>query len=77
MSITETKTEARPAKGRAIPLAKAIGRFLIAAVTTYLGLLAVTFFIGRGNQKASECLGERKCAALCGPRLHLCFNDAQ
>ncbi|NLS05806.1 ABC transporter permease [Rhizobium sp. P32RR-XVIII] len=39
--------EARPAKGRAVPLAKAIGRFLIAAVTTYLGLLAVTFFIGR------------------------------
>ncbi|WP_205927257.1 ABC transporter permease [Rhizobium sp. P32RR-XVIII] len=47
MSIVETKMEARPAKGRAVPLAKAIGRFLIAAVTTYLGLLAVTFFIGR------------------------------
>jgi peptide/nickel transport system permease protein len=47
LSIVETKMEARPAKGRAVPLSKAIGRFLIAAVTTYLGLLAVTFFIGR------------------------------
>ncbi|MGO8658862.1 ABC transporter permease, partial [Rhizobium ruizarguesonis] len=27
--------------------AKATGRFLFAAVTTYFGLLAVTFFIGR------------------------------
>jgi peptide/nickel transport system permease protein len=39
--------EARPKPGRALPFAKAAGRFLIAAVTTYLGLLAVTFFIGR------------------------------
>ncbi|OCJ17027.1 peptide ABC transporter permease [Rhizobium sp. AC44/96] len=47
MSIVETTTEARPKQGRALPFAKAVGRFLIAAVTTYLGLLAVTFFIGR------------------------------
>ncbi|MEK1897394.1 MAG: ABC transporter permease [Rhizobium sp.] len=47
MSIVETKTEARPKQGRAVPVAKAVGRFLVAAVTTYLGLLAVTFFIGR------------------------------
>jgi peptide/nickel transport system permease protein len=39
--------EARPKPGRALPIAKAVGRFFIAAVTTYLGLLAVTFFIGR------------------------------
>ncbi len=47
MSIVETQTEARPKRGRAVPVAKAVGRFLVAAVTTYLGLLAVTFFIGR------------------------------
>ncbi|KQV20317.1 peptide ABC transporter permease [Rhizobium sp. Root1203] len=47
MSIVETKTEARPKPGRALPFANAVGRFLVAAVTTYLGLLAVTFFIGR------------------------------
>jgi peptide/nickel transport system permease protein len=47
LSIVETKTEARPKPGRALPFAKAVGRFIIAAVTTYLGLLAVTFFIGR------------------------------
>jgi peptide/nickel transport system permease protein len=39
--------EVRPAKGRALPIAMAILRFLVVAVTTYLGLLAVTFFIGR------------------------------
>ncbi|PZM09858.1 peptide ABC transporter permease [Rhizobium tubonense] len=39
--------EMRPAKGRALPIATAILRFLVVAVTTYLGLLAVTFFIGR------------------------------
>ncbi|KRB62924.1 peptide ABC transporter permease [Rhizobium sp. Root708] len=47
MSIVEPTTEARPKPGRALPIAKAVGRFLVAAVTTYLGLLAVTFFIGR------------------------------
>jgi peptide/nickel transport system permease protein len=39
--------DVRPAKGRAFPIAMAIMRFLLVAVTTYLGLLAVTFFIGR------------------------------
>ncbi|MBB4291666.1 peptide/nickel transport system permease protein [Rhizobium leguminosarum] len=47
MSTVETRQEARPRKGRAKAFAKALGRFLFAAVTTYLGLLAVTFFIGR------------------------------
>lgn len=47
MSTIETMQEARPRKGRAGAFVKAAGRFLFAAVTTYLGLLAVTFFIGR------------------------------
>ncbi|WP_064708050.1 ABC transporter permease [Rhizobium bangladeshense] len=47
MSTIETTREARPRKGRVGPFAKALGRFLFAAATTYLGLLAVTFFIGR------------------------------
>ncbi|MDU0309230.1 ABC transporter permease [Rhizobium sp. 10PS4] len=47
MSTVEATQEARPRKGRARAFAKALGRFLFAAVTTYLGLLAVTFFIGR------------------------------
>ncbi|RXT17145.1 peptide ABC transporter permease [Rhizobium leguminosarum] len=47
MSTVETTQEARPRKGRAGAFAKALGRFLFAAVTTYFGLLAVTFFIGR------------------------------
>ncbi|MBB6301115.1 peptide/nickel transport system permease protein [Rhizobium leucaenae] len=37
----------RPKKGRAAPIAMGVLRFLVVAVTTYLGLLAVTFFIGR------------------------------
>src|SRR5437899_10217234 len=32
---------------RTVAIALAIGRFLVIAITTYLGLLAVTFFIGR------------------------------
>ncbi|PDS79500.1 ABC transporter permease [Rhizobium sp. L43] len=47
MSTVETRQEARPRKGRAKAFAKALGRILFAAVTTYFGLLAVTFFIGR------------------------------
>ncbi|MGO8041163.1 hypothetical protein AB9E11_35845, partial [Rhizobium leguminosarum] len=43
----ETTQAARPRKGRARVFAKALGRFLFAAVTTYFGLLAVTLFIGR------------------------------
>ncbi|MBX4927394.1 ABC transporter permease [Rhizobium binae] len=46
-AIETTQVAARPQKGRSSTLAKAVGRFLFAAVTTYLGLLAVTFFIGR------------------------------
>lgn len=37
-----------PARGRrAAAIAFSVGRFLVIAATTYLGLLAVTFFIGR------------------------------
>ncbi|MGB5799985.1 MAG: ABC transporter permease, partial [Mesorhizobium sp.] len=32
---------------RGLAIASAVGRFVLVAVTTYLGLLAVTFFIGR------------------------------
>ncbi len=39
--------QVRPKKGRAAPFFMALLRFLVVAVTTYLGLLAVTFFIGR------------------------------
>ena len=39
--------QVRPKKGRAAPLFMGLLRFLVVAVTTYLGLLAVTFFIGR------------------------------
>ncbi|MGJ4859780.1 ABC transporter permease [Labrys sp. KB_33_2] len=44
-----TQTQALPASGggRALALAKSVARFLVIALTTYLGLLAVTFFIGR------------------------------
>ncbi len=37
----------RPATGRTMPIVKAVLRFVGIAITTYLGLLAVTFFIGR------------------------------
>ncbi|MBB3457043.1 peptide/nickel transport system permease protein [Rhizobium sp. BK313] len=37
----------RPKKGRAAHILMGVLRFLVVAVTTYLGLLAVTFFIGR------------------------------
>ena len=39
--------QVRPKKGRAAPFLMGLLRFLTVAVTTYLGLLAVTFFIGR------------------------------
>ncbi|WFR97313.1 ABC transporter permease [Rhizobium tumorigenes] len=39
--------EVRPATGRTMPIVKAVLRFVGIAITTYLGLLAVTFFIGR------------------------------
>ncbi|WP_315928828.1 ABC transporter permease [Mesorhizobium sp. SP-1A] len=47
MSVTETQAGARRGSGRASALLASIARFLVIAVTTYLGLLAVTFFIGR------------------------------
>jgi peptide/nickel transport system permease protein len=45
--MAETRTEARHKRARASAVTSAIARFLVIAVTTYLGLLAVTFFIGR------------------------------
>ncbi len=45
MSVVET--EAARGGAHAVAVASAIGRFLVIAITTYLGLLAVTFFIGR------------------------------
>ncbi|AYG67892.1 MULTISPECIES: ABC transporter permease [unclassified Rhizobium] len=47
MSTVERKMQVRPRKGRAAPFFMGLLRFLVVAVTTYLGLLAVTFFIGR------------------------------
>ncbi|MGV1793275.1 ABC transporter permease subunit [Rhizobium lusitanum] len=47
MSTVERKMQVRPKKGRAAPFLMGLLRFLVVAVTTYLGLLAVTFFIGR------------------------------
>jgi peptide/nickel transport system permease protein len=39
--------EVRPTRGRTMPILKAVLRFVGIAVITYMGLLAVTFFIGR------------------------------
>ncbi|MGG6897822.1 ABC transporter permease [Rhizobium sp. BR 315] len=47
MSTVERKKQVRPKKGRAAPFFMGLLRFLVVAITTYLGLLAVTFFIGR------------------------------
>ncbi|SCB34603.1 peptide/nickel transport system permease protein [Rhizobium miluonense] len=47
MNTVERKRQVRPKKGRAAPIFMGLLRFLVVAVTTYLGLLAVTFFIGR------------------------------
>jgi len=47
LSTVERKMQVRPKKGRAAPFLMGLLRFLAVAVTTYLGLLAVTFFIGR------------------------------
>jgi peptide/nickel transport system permease protein len=41
------ETGAMRGGARAVAIASAVGRFLVIAITTYLGLLAVTFFIGR------------------------------
>ena len=45
--MSAVETEAARGGAQAVAVASAIGRFLIIAITTYLGLLAVTFFIGR------------------------------
>jgi len=47
VSATETGTAAPGGAARGLAIASAVGRFVLVAVTTYLGLLAVTFFIGR------------------------------
>ena len=47
MTILESKSEARRSGARASAFAMSLLRFLVIVVTTYLGLLAVTFFIGR------------------------------
>lgn len=47
MAVLETKTEARRSGAGASAFAMSLLRFLVTVVTTYLGLLAVTFFIGR------------------------------
>ena len=47
MTILESKTEAWRSGAGASAFAMTLLRFLVTVVTTYLGLLAVTFFIGR------------------------------
>ncbi|MER8500837.1 MULTISPECIES: ABC transporter permease [unclassified Mesorhizobium] len=47
MSLAERETTAGRGSARAVAIASSIARFLVIAITTYLGLLAVTFFIGR------------------------------
>ncbi|RUV55100.1 ABC transporter permease [Mesorhizobium sp. M5C.F.Ca.IN.020.29.1.1] len=47
MSTVESEATAGRGSARAVAVASAIARFLVIAITTYLGLLAVTFFIGR------------------------------
>ncbi|MBB6014659.1 peptide/nickel transport system permease protein [Aquamicrobium lusatiense] len=47
MSTADTPVPARRANRRAWAIFRAIASFLVIVLTTYLGLLAVTFFIGR------------------------------
>lgn len=47
MSPVDSQVHRRRVSARAFAIATAISRFLLTVVTTYLGLLAVTFFIGR------------------------------
>lgn len=47
MSVAENQAAAGRGSARAVAILSSLGRFLVIAVTTYLGLLAVTFFIGR------------------------------
>ena len=48
MTDVSNRTEARRNSARASALAISLSKFILTVVTTYLGLLAVTFFIGRG-----------------------------
>ncbi|AZN97748.1 ABC transporter permease [Mesorhizobium sp. M9A.F.Ca.ET.002.03.1.2] len=45
--MSTVENEATAGRGSARAVASSIARFLVIAITTYLGLLAVTFFIGR------------------------------
>jgi peptide/nickel transport system permease protein len=47
VSVAENQVAAERGSARAVAVLSSLGRFLVIAVTTYLGLLAVTFFIGR------------------------------
>ena len=47
MSVADNQVAAGRGSARAVAILSSLGRFLVVAVTTYLGLLAVTFFIGR------------------------------
>jgi peptide/nickel transport system permease protein len=47
LSPVDSQVDRRRASQRAFAITTAIGKFLLTVVTTYLGLLAVTFFIGR------------------------------
>jgi peptide/nickel transport system permease protein len=47
LSTADTQTPARRANRRASTILKAVASFAVIVGTTYLGLLAVTFFIGR------------------------------
>jgi peptide/nickel transport system permease protein len=45
--VSVVETEAGRGRSHAVAIASVVGRFIVIAITTYLGLLAVTFFIGR------------------------------
>ncbi|MGI2030971.1 ABC transporter permease [Rhizobium panacihumi] len=47
MTLTDTTAATRRKRSRSSTTGKAVLRFLVTVVTTFLGLLAVTFFIGR------------------------------
>ena len=47
MTQVDSQVDRRRASQRASAIAITVGKFLLTVVTTYLGLLAVTFFIGR------------------------------
>jgi peptide/nickel transport system permease protein len=47
LTLTDTTAATRRKRSRSSTTGKAVLRFLVTVVTTFLGLLAVTFFIGR------------------------------